>query len=149
MTLVVVPSDLQNALKCYLRTRDYCTTPKHIVIMCLAIIKCGVEMGNYAHVSNYVSKAEQTPDVAVRLEPGMLEACMQRRSLSRHGSVLSRHVIAAGVRTACLTAAVLICIRGSNCSCAVGARKTGLPSMLLSCVAAAKKNDAWQYDGQV
>ncbi len=49
-----------------MRTRDYCTTPKHIVAMCLAVIKCGIEMNNFAHVNNYVQKAEQTPDVAVR-----------------------------------------------------------------------------------
>jgi hypothetical protein len=78
MTLTFMPSGMQNALKCYLRTRDYCTTPKHIIIMCLAIIKCGVEMGNYAHVSNYVSKAEQTPDVAVRLERGSLVRLQHR-----------------------------------------------------------------------
>ena len=69
-------SAVQNALKCYLRTRDYCTTPKHIVIMCLAIIKCGVEMGNYVHVNNYVSKAEQTPDVAVRSELRLADTCL-------------------------------------------------------------------------
>ena len=58
---------VQNAFKCYVRTRDYCTTPKHIVAMCLAVIKCGIEMNNFAHVNNYVQKAEQTPDVAVRI----------------------------------------------------------------------------------
>ncbi len=61
--------DAQNAFKCYVRTRDYCTTPKHIVAMCLAVIKCGIEMNNFAHVNNYVQKAEQTPDVAVCSHP--------------------------------------------------------------------------------
>eukprot|EP01114_Cavostelium_apophysatum_P008037 TRINITY_DN2029_c0_g1_i1.p1 TRINITY_DN2029_c0_g1~~TRINITY_DN2029_c0_g1_i1.p1 ORF type:complete len:458 (-),score=136.28 TRINITY_DN2029_c0_g1_i1:39-1412(-) len=55
--------DLNAALKCYVRTRDYCTTSKHIIQMCLNVIKVSVEMGNYAHVVNYVSKAEQTPDL--------------------------------------------------------------------------------------
>ena len=31
--------DLSNALKSYMRTRDYCTTPKHVVDMCLAVIR--------------------------------------------------------------------------------------------------------------
>ena len=31
--------DLNNALKCYSRARDYCTSAKHIVTMCLNIIK--------------------------------------------------------------------------------------------------------------
>lgn len=31
--------DLTNALKCYSRARDYCTNPKHVVNMCLNVIK--------------------------------------------------------------------------------------------------------------
>lgn len=54
---------LQNAFKCYVRTRDYCTTSKHIITMCLNVIKVSIEMGNFMHVQNYVSKAETTPDV--------------------------------------------------------------------------------------
>lgn len=33
--------DLSNALKCYSRARDYCTSPKHVVNMCLNVIKVG------------------------------------------------------------------------------------------------------------
>jgi hypothetical protein len=31
--------DLSNALKCYSRARDYCTSGKHVVNMCLNVIK--------------------------------------------------------------------------------------------------------------
>lgn len=31
--------DLVNALKCYSRSRDYCTSAKHVVNMCLNVIK--------------------------------------------------------------------------------------------------------------
>jgi COP9 signalosome complex subunit 1 len=55
--------DLNAALKCYIRTRDYCTTSKHIITMCLNVIKVSIELENYMHVLNYVQKAEQTPDV--------------------------------------------------------------------------------------
>eukprot|EP01132_Coremiostelium_polycephalum_P005328 gene5328-6644_t len=55
--------DVSNALKCFVRTRDYCTTSKHILTMCLNIIKVGIEMENYVHVVNYITKAEQTPDL--------------------------------------------------------------------------------------
>lgn len=55
--------DLQQAFKCYVRTRDYCTTSKHIVAMCLNVILVSVELGHFIHVTNYVQKAEQTPDV--------------------------------------------------------------------------------------
>ena len=33
--------DLSNALKCYSRARDYCTSFKQIVNMCLNVIKVG------------------------------------------------------------------------------------------------------------
>ena len=55
--------DLQQAFKCYVRTRDYCTTSKHIIAMCLNVILVSIELGQYVHVSNYVSKAELTPDL--------------------------------------------------------------------------------------
>eukprot|EP01133_Synstelium_polycarpum_P010566 gene10566-12291_t len=55
--------DFSNALKCYVRTRDYCATSKQILNMCFSIIRVGVDMSNYIHVINYVTKAEQTPDL--------------------------------------------------------------------------------------
>ncbi|XP_052147725.1 COP9 signalosome complex subunit 1 [Oryza glaberrima] len=53
---------LSDAFKSYIRTRDYCTTSKHIVQMCMNVILVSIELGQFPHVSNYVSKAEQTPD---------------------------------------------------------------------------------------
>lgn len=55
--------DLQAAFKCYVRTRDYCTTPRHVVAMCLNVIRVSVESENFAHVQNYVQKALQVPDL--------------------------------------------------------------------------------------
>eukprot|EP01018_Ginkgo_biloba_P004207 Gb_13469 [translate_table: standard] len=54
---------LGDAFKNYVRTRDYCTTSKHIIQMCLSVILVSIEMGQFMHVSSYVTKAEQTPDV--------------------------------------------------------------------------------------
>lgn len=34
--------DLSNALKCYSRARDYCTSAKHVINMCLNVIKVGL-----------------------------------------------------------------------------------------------------------
>ncbi|KAK9273768.1 hypothetical protein L1049_018578 [Liquidambar formosana] len=53
---------LGDAFKNYIRTRDYCTTSKHIIHMCLNAILVSIEMGQFTHVTSYVSKAEQTPD---------------------------------------------------------------------------------------
>ena len=57
---------VQEAFKCYVRTRDYCTTSKHIWTTCLNVIRVSIELGNFNHVSNYVTKAEQTPDIKAR-----------------------------------------------------------------------------------
>ncbi|ESO84218.1 hypothetical protein LOTGIDRAFT_184282 [Lottia gigantea] len=54
--------DLSNALKCYSRARDYCTNPKHVVNMCLNVIKVSVYLQNWSHVQSYVNKAEATPE---------------------------------------------------------------------------------------
>jgi COP9 signalosome complex subunit 1 len=54
--------DLQNALKCFSRARDYCTSAKHVVNMCLNVIKVSIYLNNWAHVLNFVVKAENTPD---------------------------------------------------------------------------------------
>ncbi|KAL6499306.1 COP9/signalosome complex subunit Csn1 [Orobanche hederae] len=50
------------AFKNFVRTRDYCTTSKHIIQMCLHAILVSIEMGQFTHVTSYVSKAEQSQD---------------------------------------------------------------------------------------
>nr|BAN21327.1 cop9 signalosome complex subunit [Riptortus pedestris] len=54
--------DLSNALRCYSRARDYCTSGKHVVNMCLNVIKVSVYIQNWSHVLSFVNKAESTPD---------------------------------------------------------------------------------------
>jgi len=54
--------DLNNALKAFMRSRDYCTNSAHILHTCLDVINVAIELGNYAFVNNFVSKAEATPD---------------------------------------------------------------------------------------
>lgn len=54
--------DLTNALKCYSRARDYCTSGKHVVNMCMNVIKVSIYLQNWSHVTSYVSKAEGTPE---------------------------------------------------------------------------------------
>ncbi|KAK4379359.1 hypothetical protein RND71_001221 [Anisodus tanguticus] len=53
---------LGEAFKNYVRTRDYCTTAKHIIYMCLNAILVSIEMCQFTHVTSYVSKAEQSQD---------------------------------------------------------------------------------------
>jgi len=56
--------DLANALKCYSRARDYCTSGKHVVSMCVNVIKVSVYLQNWSHVISYVNKALATPDLS-------------------------------------------------------------------------------------
>ncbi|VAH05512.1 unnamed protein product [Triticum turgidum subsp. durum] len=65
---------LSDAFKSYIRTRDYCTTSKHVVQMCLNVILVSIELGQFMHVSNYVIKAEQTPDDLDRITAAKLRA---------------------------------------------------------------------------
>ncbi|CAH0475769.1 unnamed protein product [Peronospora belbahrii] len=51
--------DLSAALKSFAQARDYCTTDKHIIEMCLNVSKVALHMRNFAHVTNYLIKLEQ------------------------------------------------------------------------------------------
>ena len=54
---------MANALKCYSRARDYCTSGKHVVSMCVNVIKVSVYLQNWSHVISYVNKALATLDL--------------------------------------------------------------------------------------
>eukprot|EP00095_Tigriopus_kingsejongensis_P009880 maker-scaffold1136_size60149-snap-gene-0.12 protein:Tk09880 transcript:maker-scaffold1136_size60149-snap-gene-0.12-mRNA-1 annotation:"cop9 signalosome complex subunit 1" len=54
--------DLSHALKCYSRARDYCTSGRHVVQMCLNVIKVSIYLQNWSHVISYVNKAMSTPE---------------------------------------------------------------------------------------
>jgi COP9 signalosome complex subunit 1 len=54
--------DYDNALKCYTRIRDYCTSPKHLLDQCLEAINVGFQMRNYSTVQAYIVKAQNAPD---------------------------------------------------------------------------------------
>ena len=54
--------DYENALKCYTRIRDYCTSPKHVLDQCLDAINVGFQMGSPSTVQAWVAKAQNAPD---------------------------------------------------------------------------------------
>jgi len=62
--LLEARGDFNNALRNYIRTQDYCSGPEQILEMCLHVIEVSLQLGNFAHVLNYVAKAEQTPTVS-------------------------------------------------------------------------------------
>lgn len=53
--------DLANAFKSYSRMRDYCTAPKHIVDMSLALIRVCIEQGNFVSVQSNIAKLKNVP----------------------------------------------------------------------------------------
>mmetsp|Transcript_24894 Transcript_24894/g.27705 ORF Transcript_24894/g.27705 Transcript_24894/m.27705 type:complete len:442 (+) Transcript_24894:38-1363(+) len=67
--------DLQSSLRCYVRARDYCTSAAHIIEMCMHVIRVSIELGNFSHVHNYVSKAEQTADDKDVVTAAKLKVC--------------------------------------------------------------------------
>ncbi|KAJ3135574.1 cop9 signalosome complex subunit [Physocladia obscura] len=56
--------DLASALKTYSRSRDFCSTPRHVQDMCLLVVHVSLLLLNYPSVLSYVVKAESTPDAA-------------------------------------------------------------------------------------
>eukprot|EP01117_Protostelium_nocturnum_P003806 TRINITY_DN15067_c0_g1_i1.p1 TRINITY_DN15067_c0_g1~~TRINITY_DN15067_c0_g1_i1.p1 ORF type:complete len:444 (+),score=172.86 TRINITY_DN15067_c0_g1_i1:156-1487(+) len=67
--------DIPQALKCYSRSRDYCTSPKNMLQMCLNVIRTSFETGNFATVFSYITKAEQTPDLTDKVIQSQLRVC--------------------------------------------------------------------------
>jgi len=59
--------DLNAALRSYLRLRDYCATSQHVIDMCMSVINVSIHLQNFAHVINYVTKAEQTPELTDKI----------------------------------------------------------------------------------
>ncbi|PWN39838.1 hypothetical protein IE81DRAFT_305949 [Ceraceosorus guamensis] len=49
---------MSEALQCYQKTREFCSTSEHVVEMCLGVIEISLELQNYTNVSTWVSKAE-------------------------------------------------------------------------------------------
>lgn len=62
--------ELNQALKMYMRARDHCTSSKHIVQLCLNIIKVSVLLGNWQQVLNYYNKAEASMDMSEAVKVG-------------------------------------------------------------------------------
>jgi COP9 signalosome complex subunit 1 len=54
--------DYENALKCYSRIRDYCTSQKHLLDQCMDAINVGFQMKNYSTVQSYSTKAQNAPE---------------------------------------------------------------------------------------
>jgi COP9 signalosome complex subunit 1 len=50
--------DFNGAFRTYMRTVENCTTKQHNLDLSQFVVRTSVQMGNFAHVPNYVSKAE-------------------------------------------------------------------------------------------
>lgn len=49
--------NLQEALKCFTRTRDYCSQPRHFVEMCQQVISLYLNLDQYRNISSFVTRA--------------------------------------------------------------------------------------------
>eukprot|EP01006_Ploeotia_vitrea_P059358 TRINITY_DN71_c0_g1_i1.p1 TRINITY_DN71_c0_g1~~TRINITY_DN71_c0_g1_i1.p1 ORF type:complete len:437 (+),score=42.18 TRINITY_DN71_c0_g1_i1:46-1356(+) len=56
--------DLPTAIKNFSKTRDCCTSAKHILEMCLNVTRVAIELGSWNVVQQYVNKAEQNVEAA-------------------------------------------------------------------------------------
>uniref|UniRef100_A0A1D2A2X4 PCI domain-containing protein n=1 Tax=Auxenochlorella protothecoides TaxID=3075 RepID=A0A1D2A2X4_AUXPR len=49
---------VNEAMKGYMRMREFCTQPDHVLTMCISIIKCAVAMRQWVHVAAYRKRGE-------------------------------------------------------------------------------------------
>eukprot|EP00761_Pharyngomonas_kirbyi_P013094 gb/GECH01013121.1/.p1 GENE.gb/GECH01013121.1/~~gb/GECH01013121.1/.p1 ORF type:complete len:410 (+),score=69.61 gb/GECH01013121.1/:1-1230(+) len=66
--------NLDNALKCHIRSKDYCTASKHILNMCLSVITVAIETNNFTLVNQFVNKGQQVPENSDPVIQGQLSA---------------------------------------------------------------------------
>ncbi len=78
--------DLSNALKCYSRARDYCTSSKHVVNMCLNVIKVFVQ--NFLQ-SKVPVRQEKNQRRVPQVETGKI-CCVVKSSATRNFSFVHR-----------------------------------------------------------
>ena len=88
--------DLTNALKCYSRSRDYCSSNKHVANLCLNIIKISIFLKNWSYVLSHVNKVESSLDInenkedlaalcKVKCAAGLAELnCKRYKSAAKH-----------------------------------------------------------------
>lgn len=78
--------DLSNALKCYSRARDYCTSAKHVINMCLNVIKVGPVAGQGAALgSQEVATQAQRGPAPYPLGQRLLAELVSRAELRQQG----------------------------------------------------------------
>ncbi|KAK9832518.1 hypothetical protein WJX81_004497 [Elliptochloris bilobata] len=115
---------VQSAFKCYVRSRDYCTSPRQVTDMCLAVIRCAVENSAFVHVNNYVSKAEQTPDavrdkvVAAKLKCSGALAALEAKKYKTAAKRFTEVSVELGNGYADVVAAADVALYGGLCALA-------------------------------
>lgn len=79
----------QEALKCYQRTRDFCSTSEHIVEMCISATEVALELHDYRTAANLVGKAE---GVLESYNPAAAAAGSGNRSSAANASSSSANI---------------------------------------------------------
>jgi len=90
--------DFNGAFRAYMRTVENCTTKQHNLDLSQFVIRTSIQMGNFAHVPNYVSKAEdpsggllpllrENPDLAAEFKVALGLAHLEN---SRYASVADK-----------------------------------------------------------
>lgn len=81
------------ALKCYVRMRDYASTSKKSVEVCCRVATAAVEAGNWAQVSNYTAKAELIEGVdSTRFRRLRIAAGLAHLEAKRYDSAAAKFV---------------------------------------------------------
>lgn len=52
--------NLSEALKSYMRSRDFCSMPRHVIEMCLNVITVSIDLKQFFNVANFASKVGDT-----------------------------------------------------------------------------------------
>eukprot|EP01059_Diplonema_ambulator_P001842 TRINITY_DN11544_c0_g1_i1.p1 TRINITY_DN11544_c0_g1~~TRINITY_DN11544_c0_g1_i1.p1 ORF type:complete len:440 (+),score=109.02 TRINITY_DN11544_c0_g1_i1:61-1320(+) len=65
---------LQGAMKHFAKMRDYCTSPAHVIEMCVEVIRVGIEAQSWTIVNQHCSRAEQNDAAKDKICLGKIRA---------------------------------------------------------------------------
>ncbi|KAI8069194.1 26S proteasome subunit RPN7-domain-containing protein [Gongronella butleri] len=95
--------NMNDAFRHYSKTREFCTTSKHMVDLCFNMIKVHVESEQYHHLASYVARAEVIPQLPDKVNTLAALKCYQAIAALNGGDALAATATVSSLLTSHVT----------------------------------------------
>ncbi|KAL3310480.1 hypothetical protein Ciccas_010954 [Cichlidogyrus casuarinus] len=122
---------LNNAYRCFTRSRDYCTSPYQELMMCLNVIKVAIFQNTWSCVNANVNKAEYLPEIRDSGSTDLTSPNMASLiSLAGNGSAPTEAKAPVGFKVAVAVAKTLLAVAGGLCELYFGRYRSAVSYFL-------------------